>query len=244
MELENNEKSKFSVLDQLGKEEVNDKKDVEIPDKSAGPSSGQLAGKQPSVQEKDVGTEHSSVQKDKLNYLSKYFKPILFLSVVVIFVLVYFILISPLLSQYQTLSSSLTASKEQNLQQQEIYNELYQLNKIYDEISPYSRDKVLDALSGQPELPNLYYNLEQLATDANYKLLSFSIDLPELEGKQQRFAVQPININLTLKGIGYLNFKNFLNFLEHNLRLIDATSITYDPAEEEIELSLKTYYYQ
>lgn len=229
-----------------------------------------------------------SVKKDKksqpeksINFFSQYFKPILFLVVVLILAIGYFLFLSPLISDYQELSSSLITAKEKDLQsQQEIYNKLVQADKIYQDTSPYLKDKVLNLLPGQPDLPNLYYNLEQLAMDAKYKLLSFSVHLPEENGKDKVYFVQPagiedlnlnknsvvspeeidqlilsqstnksktlnqIGIDVTLSGIGYINFKNFLDFIEHNLRIIDVNLISYDPTEDKIDLSLVTYYYQ
>lgn len=262
METQNNKKSKSSVLEQLAKKETSGKglnnKDLDIEHISASA-------------QKDI----KRIDKDKINYFSKYFKPILFLIVVIIFAVTYFLFVSPLISQYQTLSTSVMAEKEENLQQQQIiYNELHQLNEKYEEISPYLKDKILNLLPDQPELADLYYNLDQLVQQANYKLLSIDIQAPEekevskaadaynqemlMQTEQEMTAgemavsqpaaptktLKEIKITLSLEGSGYLNFKNFLNIIEHNLRIIDIESFNYNSEQETIDLSLKTYSYQ
>jgi len=40
----------------------------------------------------------------------------------------------------------------------------------------------------------------------------------------------------------YRGFKNLLEKLENNLRLIDITKVDFNPAAETVHLSAKTYY--
>lgn len=218
------------------------------------------------------------LKKEKLNLFTRYFKPILFLTVVIILGAAYFLLLSPLFKEYQTLTKQVIEEKRENLEQQKkIFNELSELNKVYNEVSPSLKDKVQELLPTQPALPNLYYNLDQLATVAGYKILSVDINVPKQEQKKstQEFrapteemgegeeirpaemtgakmsepaisqkSLKEIKITLELEGNGYLTFKNFLDLLEHNLRILEVESFSYDPEETTISLNLKTYYYQ
>ena len=212
----------------------------------------------------------------KINLFAKYFKPILFFTVVIIFSIAYFLFLSPLISKYHELSDQTIKEKRENLdKQKKIFSELSKINKIYNQVTPYLKDKVSELLPSQPDLPNLYYTLDQLTRDGGYKMLSISIEVPkekqktshrqasnqanksesltqeqgingaESEGlSKTEKSLREIGITLSLEGGGYLAFKDFLDLLEHNLRILDVESFSYNPKETDIELRLKTYYYR
>lgn len=219
------------------------------------------------------------VIKDKqLNFFNRHFKSLLFLTVVVILVGAYLLLFSPLIAKTRDLSQNVIKEKEDDLtQQKKLFNELSQLNNIYNQVSPTLKERVADLLPPDPTLPNLYYNLDQLAKEAGYIVLSVNTELPKVEaskavpslseslGKNEgglngmeakavpleksvltssKKNLKEIKITLGLSGGGYLNFKSLLDLIEHNLRIIDAESFTYTPEEADIELNLKTYYYE
>ncbi len=217
-------------------------------------------------------------KNQKLDIFNRYFKPLLFLTVVIILVGAYFLLLSPLITQTQNLSQNVIQAKEDDLaQQKKLFNELSQLNNIYNQVSPALKERAMDFLPPVPALPDLYYNLDQIAREAGYAVSAINIELPKAEaGKitpvlnappsedgsdlagseaktgllEKPTAVNPkknlkeIKITLSLSGGGYLNLKSLLNLMEHNLRIIDVESFAYTPEKTDMELILKTYYYQ
>jgi len=110
-------------------------------------------------------------------------------------------------------------------------------------------------------LPNLYYTLEQLANNANYKLLSTNINLPSDKNKNNQASsqflldesdtvtdepkkVKRADIILSLEGSGYSNLKKFIDSVENNLRLMDIKSVSYDPTKTTVSINLVGYYYE
>lgn len=208
----------------------------------------------------------------KINFFSRYFSPLLFLSVVIIFILAYFLLLAPLISEYQKLSQSVINEKEEELERQkDVFNELSELNNIYKNVSSQLKERVEKVLPADPNLPNLYYSLDQIASDTGYKLHSIGILTPQEEYNKmsaeeieriieqgvlddvntdslvqvvtRRKTVKTIKINLGLEGSGYLSLKKLLDAIENNLRIFDIQSFGYVPQDVEIELVLQTYYY-
>lgn len=209
-------------------------------------------------------------KKETLNLFTKYFKPVLFLTVVIIFAAIYFLSLSPLLSKYQMLSGQVIQEKKENLEKQKkLLGELSELNNIYDKISPYLKERALEVLPVESDLPNLYYNLDQLAKEAGCQLLSINVELSKQEKETKvpmdethqlemeaaaliesmpqptngQKTLKEIKISLNLQGGGYLNLKKFLDLVAHNLRLFDITSFNYTPEDMGIKMDLKAYYY-
>lgn len=187
---------------------------------------------------------------------NKYFKPILILSVLVILAVAYFVFLSPLMAKRQELSESVIKNKRDELQKtQLIHDGLSQLTDRYSEIDEYLVDKVLNILPSSSDLPNLYYTLEQLASNANYRLLSTNVSLPSDKNKSNAELDTPIGVDepkkikrvdiiLNLEGSGYSNLKKFIDSVENNLRLFDIKSVSYDPAKITISINLVGYYYE
>jgi len=166
------------------------------------------------------------------------------------------------MAKRQELSEEVIKNKRDELQKtQLIYSGLSQLTDKYSEIDDYLVDKVLGILPSSSDLPNLYYTLEQLANNANYKLLSTNINLPSDKNKNNQASsqflldesdtvtdepkkVKRADIILSLEGSGYSNLKKFIDSVENNLRLMDIKSVSYDPTKTTVSINLVGYYYE
>ena len=56
--------------------------------------------------------------------------------------------------------------------------------------------------------------------------------------------IKEFKIDLILQGSGYLTLKNFIDLLEHNLRIVDITALFYDSSKKTTSFTLTSYYYQ
>lgn len=195
-------------------------------------------------------------KRKKVDYLTQHFAFVLF-AIVIIFLIVGYVVVYPVYSDYKSLSDETVANKKINLnKEQQIFSELWQLNKTYNEISPILKDKVIKLLPESQELPSLYYNLDQLANQAGFKLQAIGVHIVELDNKKNAATadkdkneelatreLREIEVNLELSQGGYATLKNFLSLVEKNLRIFDVKSFIYNPEKEQIEVVLKTYFY-
>jgi len=188
----------------------------------------------------------------KFDMFNKNFNAILAIAIILILAIAYFLFISPLISDYQSLSDTVLNEKRQELKdRQKIYDELTALNENYNSINNSLKDKVKDALPDLPDLPDFYYNLEQIAQQTGYEILALTVRLPD-EIDEDKKSTQKVNnlkkikrvdFDVTLQGMGYLGFKKFFDLVEHNLRMTDVMSLSYRSKEKTSELELSIYYY-
>jgi len=54
--------------------------------------------------------------------------------------------------------------------------------------------------------------------------------------------VHPLSVSFRAKGSNYLTFKELLHRIETNLRLLDVPSISFNPEDEMIQMSVSAYY--
>lgn len=208
-------------------------------------------------------------KKDQqINFLNQHFKLILFLTMVIIFGLAYWLSWSSLIKQYQSLSKQVIKEKKENLEKQKgNFNQLSEMNEIYNHVNPDLKNKITQLLPSGPNLPDLYCNLNTLASTTGYQILSIEVEFPKEEKAPESInnsstpaetnsyssqeteelfktekKLKEIKINLALQGGGYLSLKKFLDLIEHNLRMIDIELLNYDPKKMVVDIRMKTYY--
>lgn len=193
-------------------------------------------------------------KQQRIKFLNQYFNLVVVLVTLLVLAVVYFVFLKPALAKKELYNTTVIETKEMILtKNQKKKNELFKLESVYTEdINDYIKNKILEILPSEYDEANLYYNLEQIAKNNNYKLTNMVVEIPEknLKKNSEKLIrgggvkkIKEINISLELEGVGYLDFKNLLNDLEHNLRLFDVMSFDYSSQQKGLELNLKTYYY-
>jgi Tfp pilus assembly protein PilO len=201
-------------------------------------------------------------KKKKSNILAKNFGFALFLSYLIIGVVFYIFIFSPLMEKRSLYNSSvLETKKSELLNKEKLLKELKQANDIYQKITPELKNKMFQILPQAPDLPELYSDLEILAKQSGFELKSVSAVILENKKKDNvvnklnspvpvEFEIQnlkttkEIKISLVINGSGYTQFKQFLDLIEHNIRILDIESYTYSPEDTSHSLVLRTYFYE
>ncbi|MBU4360713.1 hypothetical protein KKA66_02580 [Patescibacteria group bacterium] len=192
---------------------------------------------------------------------NQYFTIFLIVTILLIVVLSYFLFAPHLINQYTKMSANVMEEKKIELnKQKDKLKELTELSNVYSSIGEPLKEKVLQLLPQQAGLANLYYNLDQITKEAKYEIEEIEVSLPKDEQITKNLAkivvesdnleqdlpvasLKEIKIDIKLSGSGYLNLKNLVELLEKNLRIFDIESFEYSPEKSDIELNLRTYYY-
>lgn len=199
-------------------------------------------------------------KKEKLNFIQLYFKPLALLLVVVLLIGAYFFLWAPKIDKIISFNKQFIAEKRERLANNEnILAELNAINDIYQSINSESREKIKKILPDSPELPSLYYSLDNLAQTFGFKVTSITVNADKSKLKEREITVdnsgnatngqdnnkkmaQFLEANAVIEGGGYQNIKNFITALTHNLRIFDIGVLNYNPEDTGLNLILKTYY--
>src|SRR3989338_260339 len=194
-------------------------------------------------------------------YLAK-FNILIFILFLFILIPGYLFFIKPAYNSYRQdkiFFDSLDSQLEQNLDllasDQKIFNN-------YQDISALNKDKINVILPDQIEEASLYVNLESLVQSLGIALENISIETVELEKTKKPVSaasadsssatagpapdpkenINYADIKLELSEVSYPKLKELFSALEYNLRLLDITSYSFDPADGSLTLSLKAYY--
>ncbi len=121
------------------------------------------------------------------SFFSRYFYGLLILALGVICYLAYLLFFAPLISQYQNLGQTVIKEKEQTLAlRQSELNKMIRRQSFYESTSLVMRDKLNEFLPAALNLPSLYYNLDQLAKAAGYKMLALTVEIPKKDTPEGR----------------------------------------------------------
>lgn len=124
--------------------------------------------------------QQNKKEKDKwkISWFNSHFEIVIIFSVAVILILGFLMCLQPLIEEKQKFSVVAVMEKETELaKQKKLLNALLEQQFIYQNISPYEIEKMKNFLPLKPDLPNLYYILDQLAREANYELISAQIEI-------------------------------------------------------------------
>lgn len=146
-------------------------------------------------------------------------------------------------------------SKKLQLQRRTEY--LKKINAMLESYRSIDADKIALAnliLPDDSQIPELFVMLDQLGRDMNLKVsrIAFAtqgavVDPAIKSAGKSGGQLQRMGITMGLDmedGISYGKFKEILNTLEQNIRILDLNSVSYDSAQKSITLNLNTYYLQ
>lgn len=210
-------------------------------------------------EEKQKKTEN---KKNAGMFFSQYFGFVLFACVVLVVLVFYYGFLNKAIKKRHLIGENLIEEKQAELENElKVYNELKKLKDVYGEVSPYLKNKTRELLPENPELHELYYNLEQLAEQKGYVVTNITVNVQqnnnvkkklqanldesgELQPVQnQKKVLQVVEVDFSVEGKGYLDFVELLKAIENNLRLFDVQSFNYVNGEEEHQFRLKTYFF-
>jgi len=148
-------------------------------------------------------------------------------------------------------------SEQDNLNKQLDY--LVEAQKAKYSISESDIDNIEKIIPTDPNTPQIFTTLEAISKEVGVTIgtINFSLlDAPKKESipsedSQAQFSeqventkdgVSAIEINLSVSAGPYDEFKNFLDKVEKNMRLMDVVSLTYSPSGESYGLTVRSYY--
>ena len=211
----------------------------------------------------------------KLNdLLSKYFRLILIVLIIIILIIGYTSVIKPKWSEIQQAGIFNYNQEKKSLEERSQYLDRLKVSlEKYNNINQAEVDKISRIIPSSESLPDLFVLFEQLAKTSDLSLDSINISTGKSLGDATGTAAAspsaststtgvqaatPSSKNIYVQDIAldfsgaktYEGLKKFLEILEKEMRLIDVTSLSFDPkgfeggeSESGINLNLKTYYY-
>jgi len=183
-------------------------------------------------------------------YITK-FKWLVFLLFFLALLGFYFLLILPQYHSYLSNQENLEQSEHQLETSMNSLSRNREIINNYQAINQIDKEKIDQILPNQPELSDLYVNLQSLVKQNRLDLESLIISNLN-KGVKKVSAKQPLpttlgnlesmEINLSLSGVNYLKMKEFFSVLEANLRLFDVNSFDFNPQSGHLNIVFKTYY--
>lgn len=196
--------------------------------------------------------------KNSINiFLNNYFNGIAFAFFIILLITGYFFLIRPKYAQITKNTDVSSAEEEAEYRKQADYlSQLRDLDKEFKSINPEDIEKISNILPYELSHEILFAQMEKIVTQNGYILTSLNINAGDAVKKKSRSAeggavapeaaqigaVKKLGLTMSIKGTDYSGFKKMLSALENNLRLMDINSLSFDPAENGINLEITTYY--
>lgn len=198
--------------------------------------------------------ENKSFFLSLLNFLGRNFFWVAFLVSILILVLGFIFLIKP---KYEQITKGLINQNEEQDQflslikeSKEYLKDVNDLGDIYKEISKEEFDKINRILPECGMHEELFSQMDNIIKKNGLLLTSISIkpesypaqmetvDSQQVDSDKQK---KKITLSFSLGGINYIGLKNFLKDIESNLRIMDATSLSFDPANDFLSINIQTY---
>lgn len=123
------------------------------------------------------------------------------------------------------------------------------LEKSYQTISPQHIERIRSFLPSEPEVGELLIDIDMLSAKAGVKLASITFSeasSPRSKDEVAPLGIEEVMLNFAVSG-PYSNIRDFLVFVERNLRIIDVVSIAFTGAEKDdftFTIQAKAYYQQ
>ncbi len=157
---------------------------------------------------------------------------IVILGVLIIVVLIvgyYFLLLSPLWTQYD---AAVQERSDKEAQLQQLQQEVAELEEIKNNAPTVERQllELSKRIPTQPEIPTLVVQVEEIATLAGVTQISLVPGSPGPAPGGGDFSVQPIT--MSFEGT-YDQLQDFLLRTENLARLVTVKNVTYEPVEAE-----------
>lgn len=180
--------------------------------------------------------------------------PILIVVVIIIILAAgYFLIIAPAINKWQENKNLIVTQQDNLIVKNKTLEELQSLINLYQKVEPSLQKRLPVFLPTAEDLPNLHYTLDNITKQAGYKILAINVDTKQPGAtsanaadnatKNTKASLKEIKVRIKLNGTSYVNLKSLLLALEKNLRLFNLETFDYNPEESQVEINLKTYYY-
>jgi len=184
--------------------------------------------------------------KNKNNFnqwLNKYFSIILAGVLILFLALAYLVFLGPKFTATKDIIQANITEQENlyALSQQKLAN-LQAVGTLYKTIKEADLQKFDSVLPDNYIPARLFGELEEIINSGGWLLTEINIE--QAPPGDINKNVGQINVELSLSGLDYIDFKRLLKILETDLRLLDVTNVSLDSASNSVTLMLTTDYYQ
>lgn len=165
----------------------------------------------------------------------------------------WFLAVRPALRAYQRVSE--TSLSDLDLHIEERRSSLKKAQRIeeqFSQITAEDYEKLNEVLPPEPGTADLIPNIESIVTLSGLTLESVSVAqssdapvaaLPDAAAVSALpVNVHPLSVSFRAKGSNYLTLKELLHRIETNIRLLDVPSISFNPKDDIIQMSVSAYY--
>jgi Tfp pilus assembly protein PilO len=206
-------------------------------------------------EEKEDNLEAKKIMTKKINFfLSNYSNWFIFLVAITIIVFGFFSLLKP---KYEQISRYLEIINQQGALDYDSKKaelaKMKDLLNVYNGLDKKNIDKINFIAPVKQNKEELFTEINYLVAKSQLVLLSVALSGPVVyqdrgifknatEKNNQAEKIEAVSVNLSISGTDYNTFKTFLDLLENNLRLIDVTSLSFDPKSESTSLTMDVYY--
>lgn len=176
--------------------------------------------------------------------LLQYFKFITPLTVVLILVFSFIFLLKPQYNKVRVSGALNLEAKQESLNNKKDHlSQLKELAENYSGLSAGDIIKVEKILPREEDIPGVLAQLEKLAVDNGFNILSLDINsVQSLSRDKQQSLVKKLSLSLAIEGGDYASLKLFLDQLENNLRLFDVESLNFTAGSGLYTLNISTYF--
>jgi hypothetical protein len=209
-----------------------------------------------------MGGEKNKQIKNIINiFLTRYFKVIVLILTIMILIVGYSFLIKPKYKQIiQEVKSVSEEKSPKYLNRKKYLNQLKELKAEYQKISLSDINKIKAILPSEKGHEELLAQLEDIILKNGLLLTSLQIEevaeakdkeVSRREGEKAEDSssedkllkeINKLKIRMEIIGTDYVGFKNLLNVIENNLRLMDIVSLSFSPDNNTTSLELYVYY--
>lgn len=210
----------------------------------------------------EKGSKKKKAKEQRINmFLVRYFKWLVVLFVLIVFISSYIFLIKPKYQKITQLVGANKISREQEyLERKEYLAGIKDLINIYKKINLSDIKKVNLILSKGNNYEELFTQLESIVLKSGLLIKSLKIDSEEYVGKENILKkpkisrkesgtdsslpseIGRIKVTLSIIGVDYFSLKNILNTIENNLMIMDIISLDFQPSNNSVDLDFYTYY--
>ncbi len=166
-------------------------------------------------------------------FLVKYWWILIVILVLVVFSFEYFFVVKPRKDRAANGGPFDLATYQQILDEQKDYFEKLKVwEKEASSINKAELEKLNYVVAEKMDLPAALKQVDILDVQSGLELVGFSVD----------YSQGVVTTNLTFKGGSYQTIKQYLDFIEKNIRIMDVEKIDIGEMGNIFSLSIKSYY--
>lgn len=122
-------------------------------------------------------------------------------------------------------------------------NDLDGLAEFVRQAAENKQDPIALVLPSGEDVPTLYALFEKIAQDVGVGLQVIDISQREAGGTAPTGPIRTVSTDLRFVNVDYATLKILLSALESNIRLTAITSLSYDPLNQIVSMTVLTYYF-